>query len=950
MKDTKAFDEAYAKLNPAQKQAVDTVEGPVLVIAGPGTGKTHILTLRIANILKTTQDTAPENILVLTFTDSAARTVAKRLGGLIGEEAARKVGTYTFHSFAEHIMKEYPEAFSEYTDRRLMGEVEQVLLWRDVLENLKQSKLRTPKSPFHYLKDLKSLEDTLTRECVSIEQYQGWLDEEEERMKDDPKLRYVRGGKGGAAGELNPTGVKKIERLEKGREAAGLIETYRAEKEARGLYGYTDVLRIATDALAEDEALRADLQEKYQYVLADEHQDANALQHALLDALAFDEHPNLFIVGDEKQAVFGFQGADTTHFKTFLTLYPRTTVIALTENYRSYQDILDLSHTLLADLPSSSGEHVRLSGFRGAGGKMHLLQSEDPLAERDQVATLVQEAIDEGVAPHEIAIITLKNKTADLFALHLRARGIPTLRAGDIDLDGRPSIRFLLALMQAIANPNENALLREALLAPWWEPSLAERATFLRQHRDYELTDALAVSFPGIAGTIAHLREQVVSLPPLNVLSYLLKDSGARAFFLSGGEQVSEDIPLVRQIIAHVEDLTRRDPNATFGEIMDSLAKAREHEIGSIKTSLTQREGQVTVITAHKAKGMEFERVFVTALTAREWEGRGKSALVPSMFDSTREKEELVRLFYVALTRAKNELVLSYAASDMAGKEQAPLSLLPSGLSVAEVESDPIPLMHTVIDAPELARELTCRYLEHDGLSPSAYNEYLASPPTFFAKRVLRLSEPESRAIAVGNAVHAAIAAYLKRKDAAEDERAAAAHAELSRSLSRSLLQRGDTFDELTRHAHASLDSYLGSELLTREAIAIEEAFSVKRTIDGKEIVLKGKVDAVFKGDRGECIVDFKTSSTIDKKDAQKFERQLAFYDLLLRENGHETDSALIIQVGEEEVTEHPVALTDETRAELAGTLDEVLRELISGKWRKGEPSEYDDLLKLFGT
>ncbi|MDB5245168.1 MAG: helicase / ATP-dependent helicase PcrA [Parcubacteria group bacterium] len=951
MKSSPEFEEGYAKLNAAQKEAVDTVEGPVMVIAGPGTGKTHILTLRIANILRLTQNTGPENILVLTFTDSAARTVGKRLAGLIGEETARKVGTFTFHSFAEHIMKEHPEAFAEYADRRLMGEVESVLVWRDVFENLKESKLRTAKSPFHYLKDLAHLEDTLTRECVSMDDYRAWLDEQEKEITEDPELRYKRGGKGGEAGELNPTGKKKLERLEKGREAAQLIENFREQKESRGLYGYTDVLRIVTDALKEDDALRADLQEKYQYVLADEHQDANALQHALLDALAFDEHPNLFIVGDEKQAVFGFQGADTSHFRTFLELYPRTKVIALTENYRSYQGILDLSHTLLAGLPSATGGHVELTAARGTSPQaehLHLLASEDPLAERDQIATLVEQAIAEGVSPHEIAIITLKNKTADLFALHLRARGIPTLRAGDIDLEGRPSIRFLLALMQAVADPTDIASLRESLLAPWWAPSFTERVTFFRSNRDYEFIEALQTTFPELAATIEELQTQAMSLPPINVFSYILKETGARAFFLAGGEQVSEDIPLVRQLMAHVEDLTRRNPNGTFGEIMQSFMQAREHEIGSIKTSLTQREGQVTVITAHKAKGMEFERVFVTALTSREWEGRGKSSLVPSPFDSKREKEELIRLFYVALTRAKNELVLSYAINGSDGKEQAPLSLLPSGLNSVDVPSDPIPLMHAATGAPALVRELTERYLAHDGLSPSAYNEYLASPATFFARRVLRLKEPESRAIVVGNAVHAAIAAYLRLKDGTPEDRAIAAHAELARCLTRSLLQRGDTFDALTRHSHTLLDSYLDSDLLGREPLAIEESFRVSRIIDGREILLKGKVDAVFKGDGGECIVDFKTSTTIDKKDQAKFERQLAFYDLLLQENGHNTTSALIIQVGEDGVTEHPVALTNETRNELKETLDVVLNEMLSGEWREGEPSEYDDLLELF--
>lgn len=938
-----AFLEAYTRLNEAQKKAVDTVEGPVLVVAGPGTGKTHILTLRIANILRTTTDTSPENILVLTFTDSAARTVAKRLGTFIGDEAARKVNVFTFHGFAGEILRRHPEAFPEFADQRLMGEVEQILVWRAVLENAGESKLRTPKAPFHYLKDLKSLEDSLLRECVTTDEYRRWLRKEEESLKEDPKLVYAKGER---AGELNAAGQTRAKRFEKGYEAADLIDRYRALKEELGVYGYTDILRIVTDALKEDEALKAELQERYQYVLADEHQDANALQHALLDALAFDEHPNLFIVGDEKQAVYGFQGADTTHFETFTDLYPRTAVIPLTENYRSYQDILDLSHGLLAGLPSSTGGHVALTGFRGAGGTAHVLLASDALAERDQVATLVQEAIAEGVAPHEIAIITLKNRTAELFALHLRARGIPALRAGDIDLEGRPSIRFLLSLMHAIADPTRPEALREALLAPWWEPSIADRLRFLRSHGDWELEDSFAEAFPGIAESVANLRAKALEVPPLSAFSYILEDTSARAYFLSSGETVQEDIPLVRQLMTHIEDLARRNPNGTFAEVMESFGKAREHEVGAIKSSRTQHEGQVTVITAHKAKGMEFERVFVTALSAREWEGRGKSSLVPSPFSQSREREELIRLFYVALTRAKDRLVLSYPLQSAEGKDEAPMSLLPAGLPEIAVPEDPLPLLHVKTDAPELVKELTLQYLLHEGLSPSAFNEYLESPATFFAKRVLRLREPENRSIVLGNAVHAAIAAYLKAKDAPDEEREAAAHAELARSFRKSLLPRGDTFVALERQARTCLASYLGSALRSQEAVAVEEAFRLERVVEGKQVLLKGKVDAVFAGDHGECIIDFKTSSTIDKKDQEKFERQIAFYDLLLRNNGHQTENGLIIQVGDD-VTEYPVALTAETRASFEACLKDVLEELITGNWREGEPSPYDDLLQL---
>ncbi|HEX8591157.1 MAG TPA: ATP-dependent DNA helicase [Candidatus Paceibacterota bacterium] len=944
MATSQGFEEAYAKLNPAQKKAVDTVEGPVMVIAGPGTGKTHILTLRIANILKVT-DAKPDSILALTFTDSAARTVAGRLGKLVGEETARKVGTFTFHSFAGEVIRTHPEAFTEVADQRLMGEVEQVLVWRDVLESTEAKYLATAKSPYHYLGDLKMLEDQLTRECITLDDYHAWIEEEGSRIGSDESLRYVRGEK---VGELNQKGREKLERLEKSHESITLIEAYRKEKERRGLYGYTDVLRIVTDALKSDDVLRAELQEKYQYVLADEHQDANALQHALLDFLAFDEHPNLFIVGDEKQAIFGFQGADATHFRTFLSLYPRTEIIALTDNYRSYQDILDLSHTLLKGLPSSTGEHAALKAFRGKGGDVRLLVADDPLAERDQVASMIEEAVAAGVPPHEIAVITLKNKTADAFALTLRARGVPVLRAGDVDLEGRPAIRYLLALMQTVADPNDTPALRESLLAPWWAPGIAERSLLLRRSSDRQLPEMLAETFPDIAGTIEILRTQGNEAPPVNVLSYILAASGARAYFLSGGEQVEEDIPLVRQIMLYIEELVMRSPNATWSEVMETFTKAREHEIGSIKTSRTEREGHVTVITAHKAKGMEFSRVFVAALTAREWEGRGKSSLIPSPFTAAREKQEIIRLFYVALTRAKDELVLSYAAHGSEEKEQAPLSLLPAGLPRIECKSDPLPLLHATVNAPELVCELTLRYLTDKGLAPSSYNEYLKSPPAFFAKYVLGLREPQTRAMVAGTAVHAGIAAYLRVPEAPQGERLRLAAAELSRTFQHSLLPRGDTFDALTRHASLSLNAYLASESVVREVLDIEKDFKSEYQIGDMKIKLGGRVDAVFKGATGDCIVDFKTTGTIDAKKKAEYGRQLAFYDYLLKQNGRHASEGLIIQISEDRVVEHPYPLTNELREAFATELDTVIRELISGNWRTGDPCDYDNLLELF--
>jgi DNA helicase-2/ATP-dependent DNA helicase PcrA len=522
------------------------------------------------------------------------------------------------------------------------------------------------------------------------------------------------------------------------------------------------------------------------------------------------------------------------------------------------------------------------------------------------------------------------------------------VRAGEVDLAGRPAVRCLLALMRAVADPLDVAALREALLAPWWDAPLFARARFLRQTSDRELAEAFAGAFPAIAETLEALRAAALEMPPLSLFSLLLVRSGARDYLLAHAETLEEDVPLVRQLLRYVEDLVARHPNATFADVLGEFAQAREHDIGSLKTTHTEAEGRVTVITAHKAKGMEFSLVFVTALTAREWEGRGASALIPSPFDAAREREELIRLFYVACTRAKDVLTLSYALENGEGREEAPMSLLPAGLERVDVPVDPLPRLFAATAGPALVRDLTGEYLAHDGLSPSAYNEYLASPPTFFAKRVLRLAEPETRAIAVGNAVHAALAAYLNTHGAEEDARRGAARAELSRAFARSLLPRGDTFDALVRHGRSLLAAALDAPFFAAVPLAVEETFRITRRLPGREVVLKGKLDALVETAAGACIVDFKTSSTISREDRARFERQIAFYDLVLRGNGHASVSGKIVQITEDGVKEHAFPLTDALRAELAETLDTVLAELIAGTWRPGASSDYDALLALF--
>ncbi len=942
MKDSVEFQESYKKLNKAQKLAVDTVEGPVLVIAGPGTGKTHILTLRIANILKETQAN-PTNILVLTFTESAARTVRTRLALLVGESVARDVGIYTFHSFCDYVLKNWADYFPAWSGKRLSGDVESMLLWREVLEHADVVHLRPPKSPFLYLGDLSRLYGDLTRERVALEQYRAWAAAEEAAIKADESNYYTRDSKYGKKGDFKPDGQKKLERLEKVYEAITLFEAYEERQERAGVYDFNDVLRGVVDALENDEALCAALQEQYQYILADEHQDANAYQHAILDGFAFDDHPNLFVVGDEKQAIYRFQGADSSQFRAFLDKYPRTTLVALTESFRSLEGILNEAHNAaLGHIPASYGEHTPLTATRAGTAKLALLAAPDSLAERDQVASLVEAAIAEGVAPHEIAVIAARNSTVSRFAEALSGRGVPTLRAGDISLSSRPLVRALLALMRAVASPLDTASLRECVLAPWWPDGLSERAAFLVRTRDRDLLAELSLQFPKIGDVTAQLQLHAQTEAPLVVFSRLLVESGARAFALSHANHL-EDVVLVRQLYGYLEEIVARNPNVSFAEAVEALTRAHEHGLQWVKSSQTSKEGHVTVITAHKAKGMEFERVFIVGLTENEWEKGKMPAKIPSPVDMSKSVEDVAKQFYVALTRAKDSVVFSYSVETLEGRERKPSLFIPAGLDTVAVAIDPLPVLHTDVDAPALVVELTRSYLLGEGLSPSALADYLESPATFFARRVLHLKEPEQARMLIGTSVHAGIAALMAENGTRED-----AYAALAATLHRSLMPRTSAFDQAGDDARARLEAFITVRAEFGTATAIEKSYRTTRLVAGETVNLSGKVDAVLERDGRATIVDFKTSTTV-KEDDPKFALQLAFYEYLLRENGENPSGVSIIQVRPDGVDEVPIPLGPEVHEQFAQDLDAALGEMLSGKWRASkEPGEYDDLLKLF--
>ncbi|HNE45359.1 MAG TPA: ATP-dependent helicase, partial [Chitinophagales bacterium] len=351
----KSFAEAYAQLNDAQRRAVDHIEGPVLVVAGPGTGKTQILAVRIGKILAET-DAMPENILCLTYTDAGTVAMRKRLLDFIGADAHR-VHIHTFHAFCNDVIQAHLDYFGK-RELEPITDLENVMILESILEELPTGHL------------LKKLKGDLSYEVARLNNLFRMMKEEdwdEKRISDNidvyladlpnrTEYTYQRVN--------NKTGVKvgdpkvsKIaeeqERMEKLRAAAQLFPKYQARMKEAGRYDYSDmilwVVRAFRDPSAVGENMLRNYQERYLYILVDEFQDTNGAQNEILQLLiSFWEVPNVFAVGDDDQSIYEFQGARVKNILDFYTAYQEhVEVIVLTDNYRSHQAVLNAARVVI---------------------------------------------------------------------------------------------------------------------------------------------------------------------------------------------------------------------------------------------------------------------------------------------------------------------------------------------------------------------------------------------------------------------------------------------------------------------------------------------------------------------------------------------------------------------------------------------------------------------------
>lgn len=894
------FEVEYQKLNKAQKEAVDSIEGPVMVIAGPGTGKTTILTLRIANILRLT-DTPPSGILALTFTDAGVRAMRAKLRTIIGERAL-EIPIHTFHGFAMSVIREFEDHFPHLARSKELTEVEAENLIRKILKQPQFAKLRPSGDPEYYVGKIIGTVSGCKREAWTPEMVMSFAKEEIGRIKNDESSLSTRGK---TKGELKGEALKRIEKCERTILFAQVYEEYEKIKKEERKIDFDDMLFELLQALRTDGILLRSLQEKYLYLMVDEHQDTNDTQNLIVKLIAnFFESPNLFVVGDEKQAIYRFQGASVENFLGFQKTWGNMKIIPLEENYRSHQDILDTAFQMI-EKNYREGEHEDL--------RVKLLAKSKLKPEPIELSTCPDQTTEEVILVERlknikeedpestIAIIVRRNSDVERLLTTLEESGIPAQAEKGANIFEHPIGQMYFALIDFLADPSKIESLADTFARGLWQLSFADQTKLIALARSHKTQE--------IFSQLPQIEELQKAINHSGVIEYLVY-----AADVSGFTEIARTTTLGsavwRAILNLSEEIARSQGIESPKSLIEALLSYKKTaEKRSIKIKAGKNGAQIHIMTAHGSKGLEFDYVFLPYALEESWIKRDRSGafVLPREKENEDDIRDDRRLFYVALTRAKKAVTISYHLESSAGKAMTPLRFIDElgldTLSVQtpepktkEVEPKSLQTLKNRLDTEKI--EFAKSVILEKGLSVTALNHFLECPNKFFYKSILKLPEAPNPTSEKGNAMHEAMRQVWQHQNKSEAEIKHTIETAIKNYLEKSLLfkfEKEVILKELLEDAPK-----VASELVphfNQPGRVLTEEWQEKEMIHtyGKEKIafrIHGKLDTVIEQEKNILIYDYKTKKAMSvnaikgetSNENGDYFRQLVFYKMLLKD------------------------------------------------------------------
>lgn len=1002
------FDDRYKHLNDEQRQAVDLVDGPLLVVAGPGTGKTELLSMRVANILKKT-DTLPENILCLIFTESGATAMRSRLSDIIGP-GAYKVAIQTFHSFGTETINQNREYFYRGAEFQPADDIASYDILTNIFDELDYSNPLASKNNGEYV----HLSDTLraigelkqaglsSDELIAIlDANDRTLDAVEQDLADifanrpsvsmlsmlvpiaekaaslpivelpsaitplANELALSMARAFDEAVEINKTTpitawrdewlekdtsgrfvFKDRKRHAKLRALAQVYFSYISRMEQASLYDYNDMILNVVHAMELHADLKANLQEKYQYILVDEFQDTNLAQLRILFNLTdspLGDEPNVMAVGDDDQAIYSFQGADVNNINRFREQYPSYRSIVLTHNYRSAEPILKASREVITqadgrletimDINKTLTPHADATQAKVSRAKLP-----SRIDENDWIASRIAAEVKSGVKPSDIAVLARNhdelialvpylhhyNVAVDyerrdnildkenILALELLAETALAIFSGDHELADSKLPELLSHPMFAI---EPETIWRLSLQAhrsglTWLETML--NTPDLRPIADWLIGRAQAVPHE----TLEIFVDTLIGAPSEKVEDYI---SPYHAYYFSADtlNSAPEDYLTTLEALRTLRTKLREyRPNDTL-HIADMLEFTRMHrELGArimtIRSGVNNRDA-VHLMTSHKSKGLEFDTVFIINSMDSRWgeRVRSRSSLINypenlRIRPNSNSYNERLRLYFVAMTRAKRQLFISYSAADTSGKDTLPAGFL-SGTAIDEQIITPEHSVEALTTLNQLdwqdyvtnqptttMKALLEPTLENYKLSATHLNNFIdlthGGPSMFLMNNLLRFPAAKSASASYGTAIHATLQRAHNHLVATGEKRPVEdILGDFIHELSRQHLTESD-LEFYSKKGSESLATFLAAKYDTFARNQRTELSFANQNVFVGEAHLTGSLDLVDFEESTITVTDYKTgrpsnswkgTTDYDKIRLHKYRQQLMFYQLL---------------------------------------------------------------------
>ncbi len=916
----KKFTEEYQKLNEKQKLAVDTIDGPVMVIAGPGTGKTQILASRIGKILLET-DALPQNILCLTYTDAGVVAMRKRLLEFIGPDAY-KVNIYTFHAFCHDVIQENLFLF-EKISLDAISELERIQLFKELIDGFGKNHLlkRYRGDVYFEVNNLQSLFSTMKREGWTPAFIDQKIDEYLADLPNRDEFIYKRKYKEFNAGDLKKDKIEEEkERMERLRAAVHEFDHFQQLMRKKNRYDFDDMINWVIKAFEENKNLLANYQERFQYILVDEYQDTSGTQNRLVELLiSYWEKPNVFVVGDDDQSIYRFQGANVENMLQFADNYKNDLLtVVLTNNYRSTQPILDVSRSLI-----DRNEERLVKQIEGLSKE--LLSSRIPLnqltnkpiireyesqgQEMAGIAKQVEQLVKQGIAPGRIGIIYKENKYGEELAQYFKLLHVPVYSKRHLDILKLPLAQKLLLLLKYLASEHDisysgDEMLFEILHFDWWGIPPIEIAKLTMEVADkkssgektsirqllYEKSNAGAVDLftPGVHTGLKNASEkterligEVANTTLQHLFEKIVREAGVLNHIMQSPDKHWQ-LQVLTGLFDFVKEETHRDPLMKLQGLVNLVDLMEKEGITLPLIQVSGSDKGVNLMTAHGSKGLEFEYVFLAGCNAAFWEKKRKPGggykLPDTIFSSqpaANDEEELRRLFYVAITRAEQHLYISYSRFRNDGKELEP------SMFIAEIrDRHELPIEPARLDAEELAAFSTLHFTEEAApeiekieeefiggildkfvMNVTALNNYLKCPLEFYFKNLIRIPSPKNEATEFGSAVHYALEQlFRKMQDGKKDQ--FSSKEDFIKDFEWYMQRHRESFtkeqyERRLEYGQEVLNNYYDKYINSfNKIVAIERNI---RNVVVKNVPLKGKLDKLEFDGKSVNVVDYKT-------------------------------------------------------------------------------------------